>query len=175
MQAHKDDVWSDVEIGVQADANLALPKSTSGHYAVFVTKRGTFCPYGWECAQQTVAAMSTEAAELYEQWRAVQCQLAYSSVIPSRVITVYCDNMAALGAIKKGYGKAVAYLGRAVGLRLCALHDLASQQLAIFEYVESKKNAGDFLTKVLGPILIRDACKLANILDPPDNCRIYGD
>ena len=172
MQAHKDDTWNDISISVHADANLAIPKSTSGHYAIFVSSRDTFCPYGWECAQQTVAAMSTESAELYEQWRAVQFQLAYSDVVPTRVIRVLCDNMAALTAIAKGYGKAVAYLGRAVGLRLCALHDLAHQQLTIFEYVESKKNAADFLTKVLGPILIREACRLANILDPPEDCTL---
>ena len=79
--------------------------------------------------------------------------MPYKEMFPRHPLHMGCDNLAAVNAINRGWGKSVAYLGRAVGLRLSTLGDLVAQQDMICAYVKSTEMHGDGFTKALPRLL----------------------
>ena len=67
--------------------------------------------------------------------------LVYSALTPQKEMTlIRAGNMAAVTALKRGWAKGVAYLSRAVGLRLCVISDLIKAKTVLLKHVAGIHN-----------------------------------
>jgi len=79
------------------------------------------------------------------------------------------DNQGAIRALKRGWSRSCAFLGRAVGLRLALIGDLVREQILDPQWRETTLNTADGFTKRLGRIAIRSWWSLIGMRNIPVN------
>ena len=179
MYFHVDDKPGDLRLMVDSDANLAVPRSTSGSFQYLTSDRGSFLGVTWSSKKQTLTCTSTASSEFIALSSA--CERAspiLDGLIEIGVLhknagaTFRVDNSAVLLGIKRGfapYDAMLVNLTKSATLRAHQLSDLRASGRYDFIYVESLKNIADCLTKILKGAQIEIARKFFGVVGPGDH------
>lgn len=165
FKIHHKDKWEDLQVCVDWDASLVLPKSQTGYLVYLSSPRGSFAPLSWVSVRQPLASCSSMGAEAIAAWTAIQAAIPASTLLPHDRQKLYArgDNRAANGALKRGWAQGIAYLSRAINLRLATISDLITAKVVDLEWVCSAENRADMFTKALGRLLLGAACAMIGL------------
>jgi hypothetical protein len=146
-----DDVCGFADAGYLSDPHKA--RSQTGY--VFMSARG---PISWRSTKQTLAATSTNQAELIALYEASrECvwlrrfikfiRQALGVTGTMKAIRLYEDNAACVAQVQRGYIKSER--SKHIDPKFFFMHDLNGKQLDVMQ-VSSDKNLADLFTKTLG-------------------------
>ena len=146
-----------LQLHVQLDADhggdLASRKSTTGYLLVLVGVHGTRVVLEGKSKLQDSVAVSTAEAEVNAIMLAAKRVLSvlprYEAVFGELPVVMWTDASAALGAVRKGFSKTMAYLKRkSHAISLAWLREQVAEWL---RKIGTEVNGSDVLTKPLDP------------------------
>lgn len=167
---------SNIIVKAWCDASLAVPKSVTGIFVAIVDTENThtFIPLLWSSKRQTVAGSSSTAAEFLAAAAATETTLRIADAAEEVGVTaidatprLLIDSQPLLQGISRGFSPYEAQFNtwrKSLVLRLCQLQDLQDRKKIKYEYVNTDLNVSDFLTKILDPIKLAKALKMANLV-----------
>ena len=155
----RDDL-DDLEMQCYTDSDLHSPRSQSCVLCGIVSNRTesqTFCPITWLSKAQQMCNTAVGASELVAAHLGVQECLPLVDIIFSkergfqrgRKLLLRVDNSTVERIRVNGFSKTLAYLSKAIMLRMCMLKDLATLGLIDLKHIEGKMNPANIGTKVL--------------------------
>ena len=157
--------WKAFKVVAYSDANLEDPKSQSGH--LICLEDATAClPLAWSSKRQALAATSTAASELVA---------AHQAVVDGLPLVVFwahetpfilkVDNAAIIRIARRGYSPALAYMSKAMRLRVNFLSHVTDPDARVcrMEYVNTLVNISDIYTKVLDRVRFETLKKLLSM------------
>jgi hypothetical protein len=117
-------------------------------------------PVAWKSKKQAIAVDSSGASELVAAHFGVRdCLLKVPGTLQLMV-----DNSAVVrNARRGGANSGLAWLARALRLRMEVLHDLSELGVVHTDYINTKLMKADGLTKAIGPVKIQDIRTLLNV------------
>jgi hypothetical protein len=151
------------------DANLGQPRSRSGG-VVFVRMAGpSFALIDFVSKTQRIATDSTAVSEIIALNYMIKETLVCQLMVPSKHATpIYCDSAAAIRASKKGQSGKLAWMTRAVGLKLSVIRDLLDSMSILTIQCPTSINIADNMTKPLDRNLLNYQRMKMGILTPKE-------
>lgn len=155
-------------VKIYSDADLAVPRSQSGHLLGVAGSAGSWVPTAWSSKSQSICADSTAVAETIACTSAIKSHLQLALEIDefllrqgNRPVPVLVDNAALIRIGSHGASTPLAVLARAVALRLGLLRGIQAAKFVKLQYVNTAENRSNLLTKVLTS---RVACERERLL-----------
>jgi hypothetical protein len=155
-----EDSLDDLEMQCYTDSDLHAPRSQSCVLCGVASSRAesrTFCPITWLSKAQQMCNTAVGASELVAAHLGVQECLPLVDIIfnkergfsRSRKLILRVDNSTVERIRVNGFSKTLAYLSKAIMLRICMLKDLTTLGLIELKHIEGIKNPANIGTKVL--------------------------
>ena len=143
-------VQTDIEVKAVCDSDYAGDpdnrKNVSG-YIVYVNE----CPVSWRSRQQRIVSLSSCESEYYAMTEAAQELLylfqlfEFLQVPVKKPMTIKCDNQGAIFLAKNESSTRTKH----IDVRYHFIRDLVDSKMIELEYVGTKENVADMLTKNL--------------------------
>ena len=144
------DLWEDLWLEMQSDANFAAPCSEGGYCIFLVGSKGTQLPLEWRSRKQKLTATSSAESELMEVSEAVKATLRMMGLLE-------CCRLTAMSAEGKVDNDAVRLaVGRGASVKLGHMRKHAQVNLEFLREcgvplsrVDTTENTADIFTKIV--------------------------